>query len=306
MGDEAAVADAACGTSTGGAAEAPQADAAGLTRRLLVDQLRAQLQSCQQSYQASGSAASGIAAAEAPGRTASERGDAISTGSPALDALLPGGGLSRGTLVEWLGDSSATLLAVWAARQALAAWPGRYVAVIEHDPARDVPDATGGTTWQRPRLYPLAAAAWGLPLASTAWIRVATTSDLAWAIDQALRSPAIAAVLAWPRRVDDRTFRRWQLAAESTGAVGLFCRPTTAWREASWAEVRWAVQWESLEARGASAVQGVLAARERAWRLRVRCASHRYGAANQVVTLSAAPTGLAAGTSPTGSLSAAS
>jgi hypothetical protein len=89
--------------------------------------------------------------------------------------------------------------------------------------------------------YPPAAAAWGMPLANMIVLRPTNARDEAWALDQALRSRAVAAVLAWPPRLDDRAFRRLQLAAESSGAIGLFVRPASARREPTWADVRLSV-----------------------------------------------------------------
>src|SRR2546430_2132602 len=57
----------------------------------------------------------------------------IFTGSPALDGLLPAGGLRRGTLVEYLTHSSgsgAGTLALAAARQACR--EGRALVVVEN------------------------------------------------------------------------------------------------------------------------------------------------------------------------------
>ncbi|MEI7861266.1 MAG: hypothetical protein WCJ21_01495, partial [Planctomycetota bacterium] len=62
--------------------------------------------------------------------------------------------------------------------------------------------------------------------------------DELWTIDQTLRCPGVAAVLAWPQRVHPTALRRWQLAAQTGGAVGLLVRPPAAQREASWAEAR--------------------------------------------------------------------
>ena len=66
--------------------------------------------------------------------------------------------------------------------------------------------------------------------------------DEAWALDQLLRQPGIAAVLAWIPSGDDRAFRRLQLAAEAGGGLGLLVRPAAARRTPCWASVRLAVQ----------------------------------------------------------------
>jgi hypothetical protein len=86
--------------------------------------------------------------------------------------------------------------------------------------------------------YPPAAAAWRLDLTGVIVVHPDNDKDEQWALDQALRCEHTAAVLAWPRRLEGRTFRRLQLAAEASGAVGFFVRPMAAQREPSWADVR--------------------------------------------------------------------
>jgi hypothetical protein len=149
--------------------------------------------------------------------------ECFSSGCSALDGVLPRGGFARGSLVEWLGEESgggASLFAVVAAREAHRA--GGAVVVIDRDFG----------------FYPPAAAAWRLDLASTIIVHPRNEADERWALDQALRCEHAAAVLAWPRRLDGRTFRRLQLAAEASGSVGLLVRPAAARREPSWAQVR--------------------------------------------------------------------
>ena len=85
---------------------------------------------------------------------------------------------------------------------------------------------------------PPAAAAWGINLEDTFVVRATNPSDQLWAIDQCLRCEDVAAVMAWPAQLDSCTFRRWQLAAETSGALGLLVRPTAAAREPTWATVR--------------------------------------------------------------------
>lgn len=144
----------------------------------------------------------------------------ISSGISALDALLPARGFRQGTLIEWLG-SGATTLALFAARQACRAGPGALVVI---DPQR--------------RFFPPAAAGLGIDLSRLMVVCPATLTDASWAWNQALRCSAIAAVLGWPARLGSREFRRWQLAAEAGGALGLLVRPASAARSPSWADVR--------------------------------------------------------------------
>ena len=69
-------------------------------------------------------------------------------------------------------------------------------------------------------------------------IHADSAADDRWAMDQALRWPDVAAALAWPEPLDGQTFRRWQLAAEEGGCLGLLLRPETARAEPSWADAR--------------------------------------------------------------------
>lgn len=147
----------------------------------------------------------------------------ISSGSRTLDRLLPSGGLSRGTLVEWLAGASGSgtaTLALLAARE--ASREAGAVVVLD----------------RRQWFYPPAAVSLGVELEKLLVIRPRSKADEAWALDQSLRCSGVAAVLAWPEELDDHTFRRLQLAAETSGVLGLFVRPQSARAEPSWAELR--------------------------------------------------------------------
>jgi protein ImuA len=171
----------------------------------------------------------------------------FSTGCPALDRVLPGGGLGRGSLVEWLGaepGGGASCLAAAAAREAQRG--GGAVVVIDRDAG----------------FYPPAAAAWGLDLDGVIVVHPASAVEERWALDQALRCEHAAAVLAWPGRLDGRTFRRLQLAAEASGSVGMLVRPAAARSEPSWAHVRLGVAPRPTPA-------GARTAGDATWRLAV-------------------------------------
>ncbi len=151
----------------------------------------------------------------------------VSSGSALLDQVLPGGGLQRGSLVEWLADgpgSGATTLALLAASQACQS--GGMLAVLDTERS----------------FYPPALSDRQLARSRLLMIRPAARQDEAWALDQLLRQPGIAAVLAWIPTGDDRAFRRLQLAAEAGGGLGLLVRPAAARRTACWASVRFAVE----------------------------------------------------------------
>jgi protein ImuA len=177
-----------------------------------------------------------------------EGGPSISTGCQALDRLLPAGGLLRGTLVEWLAAdeaSGAACLALAAAREACRD-DGPLLVVDGEE-----------------KFYPPAAALAGIDLERLIVVRVHQPRDETWALDQALRTPGLGAVLGWTRQLSQRAARRLQLAAEASGGLGLLVRPEQARHEPCWAEARLLVrpqggmagrrlQVELLRARGAA------------------------------------------------------
>jgi hypothetical protein len=192
-----------------------------------------------------------IAGLEGPRREAGTR--AIGSGCDALDELLPEKGFRPGTLTEWLSageGGGAGTLALLAARQACR--DGGALVVLDG----------------RGDFCPPAAVRLGIESPRLVVIHPPSAADHHWAMNQALRSSAIAAVLAWPKAIDDRTFRRWQLAVEEGGGLGLLVRPEAARAEPSWADVRLLVepkrggfsrQWRItvLRCRGGVADRGV-------------------------------------------------
>lgn len=152
----------------------------------------------------------------------------FSTGCGIMDGCLPSGGYDSGTVVEYLQTSSAsgaTSLALTAAREALVATE-RFCVLVD---------------W-RQQFYPPAAAALGVDLRRVIIVRPHTLAERLWAIDQALRSPAVVAVIAEVEHLDDRAARRLQLAAECGGGIGLLVRGEAARQHPSWAEVQWLVR----------------------------------------------------------------
>lgn len=148
----------------------------------------------------------------------------VGTGHSELDSLLPGGGLIRGTLVEWINadgpGSGAVTLAILSASRLVG---GRGVlAVIER---------VGG-------FCPAAAAGLGVSPERMLMVRAETESEWKWAVEQVLRSRSVDVVLTWAGGLDDRVFRRWQLAAERGGGVGMLVRPREVVPDASWASLR--------------------------------------------------------------------
>lgn len=153
----------------------------------------------------------------------------ISTGCLAMDACLPAGGYVPGTVIEYLRSTSgcgATYLSFTAAAAALRASEDKYLVIVD-------------TNHQ---LYPPALLCHQISLQRVIWVRPQSQADAVWATDQALRTTAVAAVVADLDVLDERDARRLQLAAERGGGVGLLLRNLSARRMPSWAEVQWVVR----------------------------------------------------------------
>jgi protein ImuA len=180
---------------------------------------------------APGRAVAGVLTLAAEWRQAEERGrETVSTGFQSLDRLLPAGGVRRGSLIEWLAGGCESAGAGGAISLACA------VACRLADPrwAEQARASTIVVVDRGQLFYPPAVIPWLDALADTAEKRserphlvVARPSrddDEFWTIDQALRCPGVAAVLAWPKLVHATAMRRWQLASRTSGAVGLLVR----------------------------------------------------------------------------------
>src|SRR5437868_6810225 len=158
-------------------------------------------------------------------------------GLPAIDALLPDGGLLTGALHE------------------IEAGPAPSGRVAAHDGAALgfaaflMSRFSGGTLlWCRQPSgvfdappYAPALSAWFDP-ARLLMVTARREEDLFWAMEEGLRCPGIAAVLGETRAADPTAGRRLSLAAEKSGVPALLLRPqpapaqsvcATRWRVAS-------------------------------------------------------------------------
>lgn len=141
-------------------------------------------------------------------------------GVPALDTALEGG-LARGALHELAAASDLQLGAAFGfalAVATLAAAGGRGVLCITTDFAA----LEGGA------LYGVGLDLFGLPLERILILRVAHARDTLWGFEEALKCPALAAVLAeLPEAGEAADFtatRRLSLAAQAGGGLGLLVR----------------------------------------------------------------------------------
>ena len=152
-----------------------------------------------------------------------ERPSALPTGFAEFDALLPGGGWPVGAITELMPEAQGIgELSLLLPALAQLTRTGRYL------------------VWIAPPClpYPPALERHGLALNRLLLVQARDTQAVLWAAEQALRCPAIGAVLAWPAALDDRRARRLQLAAETGGSCGLLYRPPAAARQPSPAALR--------------------------------------------------------------------
>ena len=139
-------------------------------------------------------------------------------GIAALDRVLPGGGLARGTLHEILGmggdEEDGALAAAFA-----AGILGRLAAADD-----------GMVLWCLPRtdLYGPGLAAHGLDPARLVLVRAPRNAEILWAMEEGLRAPSIAAVVGEVGSLAAVASRRLQLAAERSGITAFLLR---RWRD---------------------------------------------------------------------------
>jgi len=151
----------------------------------------------------------------------------VSTGFRRLDERLPGGGWPLSSLVEILVPAAGVgeirlLIPALCALSAARVDNPRWIA------------------WLGPPHLPYAPALAdaGLDPSRTLVIRPRAGLDLLWAMEQALRSGACAAVLGWAGATSDQALRRLSLAAAEGQSIGFLFRPPCHRSEASPAALR--------------------------------------------------------------------
>ena len=142
------------------------------------------------------------------------RNDDLPTESVRRSSITPDLGIRPGGIVEWLvarQGAGAFTSAMQIMGQSSA---GRGMLAVV-DPDRE--------------FYAPALIGWGVDPTRVLLIRPATRDETCWAIEECLRCPGVSATWAWvEERISARVHRRWQLAAEAGGGVGLIFRPITA------------------------------------------------------------------------------
>lgn len=147
----------------------------------------------------------------------------MSSGFPALDAELPGGGWPRGTLSELLLDGAgfgecSLLLPVLNAVRA----EGRWSVLIAPPHGLHAPAWVSG----------------GVDCAHLAVLAPESPRDLLWAAEQTLKSGAAGVVACWTEHIGPAQVRRLQVAAGGGSAPAFLFRPSRARWQASTAPLR--------------------------------------------------------------------
>jgi protein ImuA len=160
----------------------------------------------------------------------------LAIGAAEIDAALPGGGLSRHGLHEVLGGSVTEA----------AAACGFAAGVL----ARATATTTGPVLWCSVHtggdLYAPGLASYGIAPDRVLVVRPKDTEETFWAMEEGLRSGAVAAVLGHlgdgARPPSHTAFRRLQLAAERGGVPGVLLRTGDPARAAGPVATRWHVR----------------------------------------------------------------
>lgn len=188
----------------------------------------------------------------------------IPTGLTALDNALPHGGLPCGVIAELLTNAPGCGAMSFAIRIAGNSIRSRESRAPSADPAEDRRSIFLVDTFKD--FYPPAALQHGISIDRLIVVRVNGAQDVLWAVDQALRCSAVAVVIAPLLQLDERWSRRLQLAAETSGCLGIIIRPAFE-RSKSFAAVR--VLIETVRAdprrRSRSSWAGVTASEQPSW-----------------------------------------
>jgi protein ImuA len=162
-----------------------------------------------------------VARIERAGGTLSRSEAGVVPLAEGIDAALPGGGLARAGLHEVMAGDPGAAAAFCAMVLGRTAGPVLWIG----------PD---------PEAWPPGLARFGLSPAQLVLVR-AGRKDALWAMEEALRCPAVGGALLMLQDIDLTAARRLQLAAETGGALGLLLRPDGEAPAASVALTCWRV-----------------------------------------------------------------
>ncbi|HTI86859.1 MAG TPA: hypothetical protein VL966_09670 [Alphaproteobacteria bacterium] len=160
------------------------------------------------------------------------RAGAVGLGIPAIDGVLPGGGLAAGSLHEVTGSAHDA-----AAQGFAAALLGR----IAHGEAPLLWCRATGRGADPGAPYAPGLERFGIAAARVVFVEVRRRDDALWAMEEGLRASGLAAVYGEGIELDLTTSRRLQLAAESTGKTALALLSSRRAAPITAATTRWRV-----------------------------------------------------------------
>jgi protein ImuA len=165
----------------------------------------------------------------------SQKRSPLTTGAAEVDAALPEGGLSRYGLHEVLAPPSRL-----SRNMATAGAVSGFVAGLA---ARAVNESDKPVLWCRPGhdLYAPGLVSYGLDPARVLLAHPRDATETLWAMEEGLRSGALAAVIGEVENPTQTAFRRLQLAAERGGVPGFILRVCAPERAAGPVATRWAI-----------------------------------------------------------------
>jgi cell division inhibitor SulA/protein ImuA len=145
------------------------------------------------------------------GRATGHRSSVVPSGFAALDAQLPGGGWPNPALIEVLNERPGI---------------GELSLFLPALRSLCLRDRASTIAWLNPPHlpYPPALAEQGLARMNQLVSKPLTATRTLWAMEQALRSEACAAVLAWMDAANMHALRRLKLAANAGRCFGLLFR----------------------------------------------------------------------------------
>jgi protein ImuA len=150
--------------------------------------------------------------------------DASTSESDLRNGSCPDLGVRSGGIVEWLAATPGAGAVAPVVQMMSGVSPARGTLAIV-DSAREC--------------HAAALFGWGVSPSRTLFVFPSTRQEACWAIEQCLRCPGVSAVWAWvDQQFPTQVHRRWQLAAEVGGGVGIFFRPESARREPTWVDLR--------------------------------------------------------------------
>lgn len=178
----------------------------------------------------------------------------VPSGFAEVDAAL-GGGLTRGALHEWFGVEESDEATKRRSHEATK--PRNYstwtppllliVYVVKRTMSGD--SSLRCAVWIGRRCFPYGGALHGTDgdrrlLERSLFVVVDRADDRLWAVDLALRCPAVGVVVADGSGFDMAATRRIQLVAKAHRTPAFLARPPWEVRELSAAQTRWLVRWE--------------------------------------------------------------